>query len=210
MEFVRVEHEIHLVQARPLPLEWTRESTVTFPDAPMIGSTSSIGVCDQVLKVIDINLPPPGLEQFFDPVVSPDEGLLIISGSAFGGNDRRWEQLLPKRGAVLVLQESRKLCGHIETCCLERGLTILYNRRERGGHSEVLWLDLATTFNDPMFSEIFDRAQSAMHPISYRPPKPTYLRVVSNGLEGRLYAVEGEAHSDNAGEQFSNEKFGGS
>lgn len=190
MEFVQVAHEMHLVQARPLPLEWIRESTVTFPDAPMIGSTSSIGVCDQFLKVIDINLPIPGLEQFLDPVVSPDEGLLIISGSLFGGNDRRWEQLLPKRGAVLILQESRKLCGHIETCCLERGLTILYNKKGRDNDSEQLWFKLAETFNDPKFGEIFHRAQSAMHPVPYTPLKPTYLRVVSNGLEGRLYRVD--------------------
>jgi hypothetical protein len=195
MEYVYDQRQIHVVQARALPARWTQPSTVVFPEQEALWASSSLGVCDQVLDVID---PGPHWSQLAELQFAafneerqpsqPEEGLLILSGSFFGGRRRNWESLLPKRGAVLLLRETEDLRGHVETCCLERGLTILHGAWSFNRGASPL-VGLKRYFGEGCFDGLFDAARGRMQPIPFAPPHPTQFRVVSNGIEGRLYPV---------------------
>jgi hypothetical protein len=195
MEYVYDQGQIHVVQARALPVRWTQPSSVVFPEQEALWMSWSLGVCDEVLDVID---PGPHWSELAELQFAasqgewqpsqPEEGLLILSGSFFGGRRRNWEALLPKRGAVLLLRETEDLRGHVETCCLERGLTILHGAWSfnRGASSLT---GLKRYFGEGCFEGLFDSARGRMEPLPFAPPHPTRFRVVSNGIEGRLYPV---------------------
>ena len=180
IEYVARDNKIHLVQERPLPPTWTAAANVTFPAKPFIWQSKSCGVIDRVLEVLpdsDTNC--------------QRDGLLILSGSRLASGYLGWlESRLPKSGAVWLLKESGYDSGHVESRCLERGVVVItaemlasndYNLRENFYHN--LWDTYGDNRSDPV---LVSNAPRVLIPSQ----KMTHLRVVSSGLEGRIYPLD--------------------
>jgi hypothetical protein len=185
IEYVACNNKIHLVQARPLPPNWTAAASVTFPEEPFIWQGKSCGVIDRVLKVL------PDSEEN-----CRSEGLLILSGSAYASNDSNWlESRLPKSGAVWLLKQSGNSSAHVESRCLEREVVVITGEMVASNGDQLrekFYGHLRAAYGDDKINSVIRSRQ----PIVLTPSQEiNQLRVVSTGLEARIYPLDQEFDS---------------
>ena len=181
IEFVAAGYRIYLVQARPLPEAWEHAAYVQFPErSDFLWQGASFGVLDEDLEI----LPD-------DEANCERSGLVIIDSGWRASDSLAWlERVLPKKGAVWILRPSENMRGHIESRCAERGLVIITG--------ELLPHDEAIEYRMELLSRLWDTYGSDVSDWLFRSDKdrpcilPPHegmkrLRVVSNGLEARVY-----------------------
>lgn len=105
----------------------------------------------------------PVLDNYADN--SDSVGVVVIP-SNYGWSMRGYEAILPKAGVVVILYGDGPN-GHIQTLCAEKGLTCIFEDGRRSSKGRI------AVMNDP---NLFGH---------------DYIRVVSNGIEGRIYSAEG-------------------
>lgn len=103
------------------------------------------------------------------------------------------ESLLPKEGAVLLLQQSDSFRGHIESRCLEKGLTLITGEKlshdEGDGRSDDVYFDrLSNAYGEEITNYMFSHMNPGPRVL---PPsgKLSRLRIVSDGLEARIFSA---------------------
>jgi hypothetical protein len=183
LEYVTADYRTHLVQARPLPETWTMRAAVTFPErTDFVWRGMSFGVLDATLDILS------------DDETNHTKSGIVIFDSGYRVSDYLgWlEKVLPKNGAALIMRPSEAMRGHIESRCAERGITVMTGEmiHELNSHeyrSELLD-KLWTSYGKDCSSWFF--ATKHREPYILGPSeKLKQLRVVSNGLEARVYPV---------------------
>jgi hypothetical protein len=181
LEFVQAHYRTYLVQARPLPEAWCQAAHVQFPErSDFVWQGASFGVLDEELEILAD-----------DETNCERSGLVIIDSGWMASDSPAWlERVLPKKGAVWIVRPSQNMRGHIESRCAERGLVIITG--------ELLPHDEAIEYRMELLSRLWDAYGSDVSDWLFRSDKdrpcilPPHegmkrLRVVSNGLEARVY-----------------------
>lgn len=180
LEYVCSNYRTCVVQARPLPKTWTDAAKITFPDREdCLWRGESFGVMDQVLEVLSD-----------EDTNCNRTGLVILDSGFKGSNCLGWlETVMPKKGAVWLLRPSNEMRGHVESRCAERGLLVITGQLS----SYVEGHESREEFLNKIWAVYgYDRSKWLFAPAfapKVLPPSDTMrkLRVVSNGLEARIY-----------------------
>jgi hypothetical protein len=182
LEFVEAQYRNFLVQARPLPESWCRSATVQFPErGDFLWQGASFGVLDDELEILGE-----------DETNCERSGLVIIDSGWMASEYLAWlERVLPKKGAVWVLRPSEHMRGHIESRCAERGILVITGEllshqdtfEYRGELLSRLWKAYGDDPSHWLFSADRDRPRILSPHEGMK-----QLRVVSDGLEARVYA----------------------
>lgn len=169
-EFVSDGKAIQIVQTRILPeAHHSTAKHIEFPDEKPLIVRDATGVLDEELPIL------PHSEEN-----AQKKGLVVFLRSYYT-SDLRPERYFPKEGAVMVLDPSKEMGGHIETVCIEKGLVCIFSSKSRLDE----WMDEP----DLDYGESAHRGWG----ISERLPNITgfngykRVRVVANGMEARLY-----------------------
>jgi hypothetical protein len=184
LEFVQAQYRTYLVQARPLPEAWCQAAHVHFPErSDFVWRGASFGVLDEELVI----LPD-------DEANCERSGLVIIDSGWMASDSLAWlERVLPKKGAVWILRPSENTRGHIESRCAERGLLIITGELPPQHDTVEYRMELLSRLWDAYGSDVSDRLfKSDKDKPCILPPHEGMkrLRVVSNGLEARVYGVK--------------------
>ncbi|MBX7137960.1 MAG: PEP/pyruvate-binding domain-containing protein [Oligoflexia bacterium] len=173
IEYQLQEHELRIFQVRMLPKIYTQPNGVSFPDrADWVYKGAAIGACDQLLDVLN-----PEEDN------SEREGVVIFERNSAVSISGRGHHVLnlgyPKRGAVVVLEPTIERDGHLETLAVERGLACIFHADYVSRLERSLQLGNVASFDQlPRFAT---KLELGGH---------TRLRIVANGLEGRIYPPE--------------------
>lgn len=172
VEFAQSGHHTYMLQARPLPPEWTTRSSVTFPDRnDSCFSGESFGVIDEELEVLGDS------EENYQR-----KGVVFLSSSSYGSSHlNRIERLIPRQGAVVLLSPSDFMRGHVESRCAERGVVVIMPKPCEDCWdtlSEAYGFELSGRFRDQIF-----QGPQALEPHDGF----ARVRVVSTGLAARVY-----------------------
>lgn len=171
---------VNIVQLRPLPRRWTTPISIAFPEQNHFWSSFAVGTCDEVLDVLGA-----------DEENHRKKGVVIMSGSWMSSAMmHEIDQWLPGQGAVVLIERTEQMRGHIETRALERGLTLLYVSTPLEASSRRTVADIQTAYGITRSHLPFEK--SMVDGPGVLPPHREFrrVRVVSNGLEGRLYLAD--------------------
>ncbi len=156
-----------ILQARFLPKEFGKKIEVNFPEGiEPIFEGRGLGAMDLELNVLDNK--DDNREK---------EGVVIFSKSKFSSEfENEIMEALPKSGAVIILGGSRKDGGHIETLCAEKGVSVIFSEHIDYSSDRMLMLGISNErYGIPRVRDLDGFKK---------------VRVVSNGLEGKVYGVE--------------------
>lgn len=168
LEFVGDERNMHILQTRILPAIHSSQAAFPFPDAKPMGKWSCLGLLDRELDI----LPHSRANRDKD-------GLVVFRGS-FHGSNTRPELYFPGSGAVLVLSRSKQMSGHIETLCLEKGLTCLFvSPMDDRSDCPNVEVEYSSSVSDEIAAEDMPNV------LSFNGLER--VRVVANGIEARIY-----------------------
>ncbi len=158
----------HLVQARFLPKSFEERISVEFPEEEPLFKGRAVGVFDVTLPVLSNNLYNEGMK-----------GAVIFHSSKYYSMENSVEEAFPESGGVIVLGASVPEGGHIETLSAEKGLALIFNEDTgiRDAYQDILKIKMG--LREGAQAESIDSLDG------YRT-----VRMVSNGLEGRVYGVE--------------------
>lgn len=162
-----------LLQARPIPEKMLKPANIEFPEQEPIAIFNSLGVCDTILPVLSEPLGVDQIRSNADKV-----GIVFYNTSHLGSEYFDCiEMSLPKEGVVVMLGNSAADHGHIETRAIEKGLTILCPKNnEEGMIGESLHLT--------------GQVRAAIKEAMTNDASPLKYRVVSNGIEARIYPTK--------------------
>lgn len=168
VEFLDDHKHINLLQARVLPRKLRSTFPVEFPgDLEVLHEGDALGIGDMALPVLPTNGD------------NTEKRGAVIFFASFLTSKLPLERYLPKEGAVIVLCPAQDFFGHIETRCVERGLLLVFAspRSER---------PLTETT-----SAMLERSESTARLTVYRDfAGHSQIRVVSDGMRGRVYAAD--------------------
>lgn len=171
-EFLQTETDgvkgTYLVQTRFLPRNFSEKRQVEFPKEKPLFEGRAVGAFDLTLPVLSNK----GNNR-------KKSGIVIFNSSKFytlgsHGADRA----LPESGGVVILGPSVGGGGHIETICAEKGLALVFSDEMPERHDAER--ELAMIYAG-IERGVMGRANSL--------DGYTTLRLVSNGLEGKVYGV---------------------
>lgn len=167
---VRPETQYALLQSRFLPKSYlASQEAINFPEKEALHTGAALGVGDMTLEVLPNNQDNSG-----------KEGVVIFNSSKmFSTKYNILKTNLPKSGCVIVLDASLKSKGHIETLCAERGLNLIFPEGVGGYDFGGSFMEMYAASNG------FSQEDNKENFHGY-----TTLRVMLNGLEGRVYQVE--------------------
>ena len=171
LEFIEGgDYNLALLQSRLLPKSFSEKTIIEFPPEEPLFKGRAVGAFDVTLPVI------------VRPHDNGSHGVMLFQSSKFGGLEgSAAEHALPRTGGAVVLGPSHANSGHLETVCAEKELALVFSDD---------FADPYETYND-----------SVILRMGIRPPKRgtgvrfenldgyKTLRLVSNGLEGRVYGV---------------------
>ena len=167
--------EINLVQARFLPKSFSEKKHMEFPEGDALFAGRAVGIFDVTLPVL--------LNRRDN---SEKEGVVLFNSSKYFSDNYNnvSEETLPAAGGVVVLGPSPKDFGHVETLAAEKGLALVFDDGYEIPNSRATLLKIQM--------RIPEGVQIGMDNLDgYRT-----LRLVSDGLEGRVYGVGERSHDD--------------
>lgn len=171
IEFIEGDREedfgTFILQVRFLPKDFSKKIDIRFPEGlETIYEGRGLGALDMELNVLDNSADN-----------SENEGVVIFEKSKFTttGFEDRVMRSLPKSGAVVVLGGSRSEGGHIETICAEKGVAVIFSDHIDYSSDRMLMAGLS---NERVGMSRVSNLQGF-----------TKVRVVSNGLEGKIYGL---------------------
>ncbi|OGG73923.1 hypothetical protein A3A40_01605 [Candidatus Kaiserbacteria bacterium RIFCSPLOWO2_01_FULL_54_20] len=181
MEFLERDEDhymrMYLVQARFLPRNFAEKKEFEFPNEKPVFEGRAVGAFDVTLPILSV------MEDN-----SEKDGVVIFDSSysfRIGGSMRLLRTnpisaALPKSGAVIVLGPPKEGFGHIETICAESGIALIFSKEPA---KDLL---VEETPSDKI------RAQRAVEAHLDKMTGYEKFRLVSNGLDGRVYGVKEE------------------
>ena len=169
--------EIGLFQSRDLPESFLEPANVTFPEnQEPIWECSALGVCDEILDIL------PHSRDNVDRT-----GLVVYGSSTLGKNSGECPELyFPKSGVILVLCSPKNdyIDGHIETLAAAMGMTCLFTTLEDMDLPECCQETLQGLGSQWSLTAINEVRSLRGH---------TRVRVVSDGIVGRVYLIHDAA-----------------
>lgn len=171
VEFAATEKDIYLLQVRPLPITERQTQEIVFPEAEELFVGGAIGIGDYELDVI----PAKRSDR------SNHKGVVVYE-SSFNFAKEYGSTTLPARGAgaTIVLKNDIASGGHIQTLCTENGTPCVFfddetfKRRSKEKGKDPIMEKYEAEYKEKI--EVLKRAKR--------------LRLVLNGIEGRVYAVD--------------------
>lgn len=164
---------IYIVQVRPLPKGMQEKRSMEFPqESTAVWKWRSIWVCDEEYTIL-----PTGQDN------TNKTGVVIFADNEYASLHQNFvENSLPKKW-VVIIKSPGWAEWHIETLCIERGITCLFPTPEKHNimssslnmfNAVYLWLPY--THNVKKSYEEFEWYKK--------------IRVVADGLEGKVYGVK--------------------
>lgn len=161
--------ETFLLQTRFLPKSFSEKRHIEFPQEKSLFEGRAVGAFDLTLPVLS--------NKGYN---NEKNGVVIFQSSKFYTlGEYGAEEAMPSSGAVIILGGAVEGGGHIETICAEKGIALIFSDEivtpDMGAHQVILEAQLGIKSGVRLEK---DNLQGF-----------TTLRLVSNGLEGRVYGV---------------------
>lgn len=170
----KLEIDIDLFQIRKLPDNYKERKSVEFPkDKEPLFEWYCFSIWDYVLDNLDYQL-----ENKIIPSVYDIRGLDWVYTMLTSYGQSEGIDLLPKSGAVIMLNSAGLSYGHIETICAERDILCIFNKKS---------IDDWTRTN--LYNRMDGKNRFANKDILKELFKYPRLQVISNGIIWRIYWV---------------------
>jgi len=176
--------QTYLVQARFLPNNFSEKKSFEFPQQEALFEGRAVGAFDVTLPILSLR-----------DDNSEREGVVIFTTSKFfqmGGPYRHLNRedrpdllkSIPQKGGAIVLSAPIEDCGHVETLCAERGVALIFS-----SDAPKPAIDKRSETE-----KASDEIREAHKIDAYLDKLWGYdkFRLVSDGLEGRVYGVKEE------------------